>query len=132
MTPNEYQQKAHSFATYGENPEYAYAGLAEECGEVLGKRAKFIRKHQGVTPEVARKWETMRDDRGLYWLDIKRELGDVLWMVAEIATTMELTLEEIMEYNIDKLTDRKKRGVIVGEGDTTEERLANARRKENV
>ena len=117
MTPNEYQKKAHSFATYGENPEYAFAGLAEECGEVLGKRAKFIRKHQGITPEVARKWETMRDDRGLYWLDIKRELGDVLWMVAEIATTMELTLEEIMEYNIDKLTDRKKRGVIVGEGD---------------
>ena len=117
MTPNNYQQSAHSFATCGENPEYAYAGLTEECGEVLGKRAKFIRKHQGLTPEKARGWEMMRDDVEQYRIDIKKELGDVLWMVAEIATTHGLVLEDIMQHNIDKLTDRKERGVIVGEGD---------------
>ena len=117
MTPNEYQQLAHSFATYGENPEYAYAGLAEECGEVLGKRAKFIRKNHGVTPEKALGWETMRYDVAEYHNNIKKELGDIMWMVAEIATTCRLTLDEIMQHNIDKLTDRKERGVIIGEGD---------------
>ena len=117
MTIQEYQKKAHSFATYGENPEYAFAGLAEECGEVLGKRAKFIRKHLGVTPDVASKWETMREDILKYHDDIKKELGDVLWMVAEIATTNDMSLEDIMQLNINKLTDRKERNVIIGEGD---------------
>lgn len=117
MNINEYQKKAHSFATYGENPEYAYAGLAEECGEVLGKRAKFIRKHQGVSPDTAKNWESMKDDVAEYRTNIKKELGDVMWMVSEIATSMNLSLEEIIIHNIDKLTDRKARNVIVGEGD---------------
>ena len=117
MTIKEYQEAAHKFAAYGENPEYAYAGLAEEAGEVLGKRAKFIRKHHGIEPEQAFGRETMKADACKYYDDIKKELGDVLWMVSEIATNCGLTLGEIMAHNIEKLTDRKARGVIVGEGD---------------
>lgn len=117
MNPNEYQKKAHSFATYGENPTYAYAGLAEETGEVLGKFAKFVRKHQGLEPKDAISWTTLKADLEKYREDIKKELGDVLWMVSEIATQEGLQLSDIMEYNISKLNDRLNRDVIIGEGD---------------
>ena len=54
MNPNEYQKAAYEFASFGGNETYAYAGLAEEAGEVLGKFAKFIRKHGGIDPMTAR------------------------------------------------------------------------------
>ena len=117
MSANEYQKLAHSFACYNENPTYAYAGLAEEAGEVLGKFAKFIRKHEGLDPHKATGWETMKEDVAKYRADITKELGDVLWMVAEIATENDLDLGGIMDQNITKLSDRKARGVIIGEGD---------------
>lgn len=117
MSANEYQKLAHSFACYDENPTYAYAGLAEEAGEVLGKFAKFIRKHEGLDPHKATGWETMKADLAKYRSDIAKELGDVLWMVAAIATENNLDLGWIMDLNITKLTDRKARGVIIGEGD---------------
>lgn len=117
MSANDYQKRAFKFASYGGNPTYAYAGLAEEAGEVLGKFAKFIRKHEGLTPHQAADWESMKDDVAKYKSDVAKELGDVLWMVAAIATENNLDLGGIMDLNITKLTDRKARGVIVGEGD---------------
>jgi len=117
MTPQEYQEKAHAFARYGNNINYPLLGLAEECGEVAGKVAKFIRKHEGVDPFEAGGWVSMANDRLQFNADLAKELGDVLWMVAEIATAFDLSLDEIMQTNIDKLTDRNNRGVIVGEGD---------------
>lgn len=131
MNANEYQKAAYKFASFGDNPTYAYAGLAEEAGEVLGKFAKFIRKHEGIEPRRASSWASLGVDYKKYRTDLKKELGDVLWMVAAIATIEELDLSDIMQENINKLTDRLNRGVIVGEGDTIEERLANAK-KENV
>ena len=59
----------------------------------------------------------MKEDLAKYKADIAKELGDVLWMVAEIATINNIDLGGIMDLNITKLTDRKARGVIVGEGD---------------
>lgn len=117
MNANEYQKAAYKFASFGGNETYAYAGLAEEAGEVLGKFAKFIRKHDGIEPSNAKNWETFKADLEEYRKALKKELGDVLWMVAAIATLEELNLGDIMEENISKLTDRLNRGVIVGEGD---------------
>jgi NTP pyrophosphatase (non-canonical NTP hydrolase) len=48
---------------------------------------------------------------------IKAELGDVLWTLTACCHELGLTLEEIAEMNIQKLTDRKARGVIHGNGD---------------
>jgi NTP pyrophosphatase (non-canonical NTP hydrolase) len=48
---------------------------------------------------------------------LQKELGDVMWMVAEICSVYGFALEEILENNIAKLEDRKNRNVIVGEGD---------------
>ena len=48
---------------------------------------------------------------------LKAELGDVLWYLAQVATELDLTLDEIAQYNIAKLMDRLERGKIQGDGD---------------
>jgi len=60
---------------------------------------------------------SLKKDLDEYREELKKELGDVMWMVAAIATLEELDLSDIMKSNIDKLADRLDRGVIVGEGD---------------
>ena len=122
MNASEYQGKAHDFASYGDNAMYPALGLAEEAGEVCGKIAKFIRKNTGVQPANMYRddcpsimdWNAKNEQ---FRKDISKELGDVMWMVAELCTVYGLDLGEVMSENIGKLTDRKKRGVIVGEGD---------------
>lgn len=131
MNASEYQGKAHGFASYGDNAMYPVLGLAEEAGEVCGKIAKFIRKHGGTEPMTAR-YElenkvTVTDDELKFRNDLSKELGDAMWMIAELCTVYGLDLGEVMAENIEKLTDRKAKGLIVGEGDTNEERIANAR-----
>lgn len=121
ISPAEYQGAAHAFATYGDNAMYPALGLAEEAGEVCGKIAKFIRKHEGEEPlsEPDRRGfglETTKDEEE-FREALKKELGDVCWMVAELCSVYGLNLGDVMSANIDKLTDRKNRGVIVGEGD---------------
>jgi NTP pyrophosphatase (non-canonical NTP hydrolase) len=121
MNFSDYQHKAHSFAKYGFNPMYPILGLAEEVGEACGKIAKYIRKHDGAEPCFSNTLEclttTEREDNKAYREAIEKELGDVLWMLSEIATIHGFFLEDIAQKNINKLTDRKNRGVIVGEGD---------------
>ena len=126
MNATEYQAKAHDFASYGENPMYPALGLSEEAGEVCGKIAKFIRHNNGMTPQDAEKSSSpiMRDEVAKFRTALMSELSDVMWMVAEIATLNGLGLDEIMEYNIVKLTERRNKGLIDGSGDTIEERMA--------
>lgn len=131
MNASEYQVKAHDFASYGDNAMYPALGLAEEAGEVCGKVAKFIRHNNGMTPQDAEKSSSplMRDEVAKFRTALMSELSDVMWMVAEIATLNGLGLDEIMEYNIVKLTERMSKGLIDGSGDTIEERMANSRRQ---
>lgn len=126
MNASEYQGKAHGFASYGDNAMYPVLGLAEEAGEVCGKIAKFIRHNNGMTPQDAEKSSSplMRDEVAKFRTALMSELSDVMWMVAEIATLNGLGLDEIMEYNIVKLTERRNKGLIDGSGDTIEERMA--------
>lgn len=110
---NDYQKKAHETADYpsGEiggavKVDYLYPvmGLSEEAGEVAGKFAKAVRDSNGfISPE--RKTE------------IEKELGDVLWFLAEVCTVLGTDFESIAEKNLAKLASRKQRGVIHGEGD---------------
>ena len=111
---NEYQKKAHETASYpcgtigkeahAVNYLYPALGLAEEAGEVAGKYAKAIRDNHGV---IDHDRETA----------IVKELGDVMWFVAELATCLGVKLEDIAQKNLDKLASRKERGVIHGSGD---------------
>lgn len=41
---------------------------------------------------------------------LKKELGDIAWYIAEAATALDLSLEEILEANIDKLKKRYPEG----------------------
>lgn len=116
MNADDFQKKAHEFASYGGNATYAYAGLAEEAGEVLGKFAKFIRHNDGLDPHCSLDY-ALKEQKNEFRDDIRKELGDCLWMIAEIATLNGLTLEGVMDSNIAKLTDRKARGVVNGSGD---------------
>jgi NTP pyrophosphatase (non-canonical NTP hydrolase) len=46
-----------------------------------------------------------------------KELGDVLWYLAQLATELELDLDQIAQDNLDKLLSRQQRGVLAGSGD---------------
>lgn len=99
MNFEKYQKEAREFAIY-KNPLYPVLGLAEEAGEVVGKWAKAL-----------------RGDGVLDRKSIKKELGDVLWMLSACADEMGFSLEDIAKENIVKLTDRANRNKIKGEGD---------------
>ena len=107
MNFNDYQQKSRATAQYpaiGHAVIYPALGLVNEAGEVAGKIKKIFRDKQGVIGEVERE-------------ALKAELGDVLWYIAQVATELDLPLDEIAEANITKLLDRQSRGKIQGDGD---------------
>lgn len=103
MTMNDYQTQAMSFRLPTANKTYALLNLAAEAGEVCSLVAKFIRDGDQY-PEEFKK-------------NLEKELGDVMWMVAAIASDHNLSLSSICETNITKLTERKARNTIGGSGD---------------
>ncbi len=107
MDFNDYQIKSRKTAKYpaiGHPLIYPVLGLVNEAGEVAGKIKKVFRDKDGQISEETRQ-------------ALKAELGDVLWYIAQVATELDLSLEEIAESNIAKLYDRLERGKIQGEGD---------------
>src|SRR5574339_159789 len=107
MNFKEDQTKSRKTAGYpaiGHSVIYPVLGLANEAGEVAGKIKKVFRDKDGEINEETRS-------------ALKAELGDVLWYIAQVATELDLTLDEIAEYNIAKLYDRLERGKIRGDGD---------------
>ena len=83
---------------------YPTLGLVNEAGELAGKVKKIFRDKGGVISE---------EDR----MALKYELGDVLWYMAQIATELDLDLQEVADANLEKLFSRQQRGKIKGEGD---------------
>ena len=100
MTFDEYQEFARLTAIYPEDVKVVYPTLGL-CGEV-GEVAEKIKKH-------------MRDGRSLVGVGL--ELGDVLWYISALADDLGITLEEIAQANVDKLTGRMERGKLGGSGD---------------
>lgn len=110
MTLDEYQQQARTTALYPEHAKVLYPALklTGEAGEVAEKIGKMIRD-QGLQPG-----ETLSDEQRA---DLGKELGDVLWYIANLAADLGLSLEQVGADNLAKLFDRKERGVIGGSGD---------------
>ena len=107
MDFKEYQTKSRltaQFPSIGHSVIYPTLGLVNEAGEVAGKIKKVFRDKGGEINEETRD-------------ALKAELGDVLWYLAQVATELDISLDEIAEYNIDKLMDRLERGKIKGDGD---------------
>jgi NTP pyrophosphatase (non-canonical NTP hydrolase) len=63
----------------------------------------------------------VRDDDGVLTDErraaLAKELGDVLWYLAQIATEADLDLAVIAAANIEKLSSRQRRNVLQGSGD---------------
>ena len=76
-------------------------GLVGEAGEFAEK----IKKKHRTVPLVP-------DPK-----ELAKELGDVLWYVARLATLYGYSMTQVMALNVDKLESRAKRGVLQGEGD---------------
>lgn len=107
MTFDEYQAKSKTTAVYkdqGNNFIYPVLGLVGEAGEVAEKIKKVIRDDDGKMTDAKRE-------------ELKKELGDVLWYLAQMATELDLSLTEVAQLNIEKLASRKERGVLAGSGD---------------
>ena len=97
----DYQKTAVSFAIYPATHKVLYPtlGLCGETGEVAEKVKKQVRDGVFNRHEVA------------------KELGDVLWYLANICNDIGYNLDEIADLNLTKLRGRMARNVIKGSGD---------------
>lgn len=107
MEFSEYQKQAITTAIYPTERAVVYPalGLAGEAGEVAGKIKKVLRDTDGSFDT----WDVRSDLLG--------EIGDVLWYVAVLCEDLGLDLDQVAEANLQKLADRKRRGVLKGSGD---------------
>jgi NTP pyrophosphatase (non-canonical NTP hydrolase) len=113
MKANDYQIKAMTFAKY-KFPDYPFSALGEECGEVNGKLAKYARKNQCTVLTAIRE---AKESHTVIHQDLKKELGDVLWNLSACADAIGVSLNDLMNDNLRKLTGRSERGTIIGSGD---------------
>jgi NTP pyrophosphatase (non-canonical NTP hydrolase) len=107
MNFNEYQIEARKTAIYpniGKNLYYPTLGLCGESGEVAEKIKKISRDSNGlVTPEKR--------------VELKKELGDVLWYLSNLSSELGLSLNDVAMSNISKLKERQNSNKLHGSGD---------------
>lgn len=97
MTLNEYQALAQRTSNRALDQKghllNGVLGLAGEAGEC----ADLVKKHY------------YQDGRDLF-TDLIDELGDVLWYVAETAAALGVTMEDVAQWNVEKLRRRYPEG----------------------
>jgi len=109
LTLDEYQKRAMSTAIEN-NGDFVGSflhrilGLVGEAGEVAEKVKKIIRDKDAKLDEADKQ-------------ELAKELGDVLWYVQASADYLGISLQEIAEANLEKLSSRQARGKIKGSGD---------------
>lgn len=82
------------------NKAYFALGLAGETGEVLELVKKSIRDETEVDVDK-----------------LTKEIGDVIWYCSQLAVVYGIDFKDVARVNLEKLADRKNRGVISGSGD---------------
>jgi len=96
MQMNEYQKAAartmNPALKWEQQANHALHGMTGEVGEI---HSLYQKSYQGHAIECAH---------------LKKELGDLLWFIAEYCTAMNWTLEEVAQANIDKLLARYPNG----------------------
>lgn len=96
MTANEYQKLAERTMDKrlsGVSLErHALHGMVGEIGELHSIYQKVYQGHN------------------LKLNHLKKEVGDLLWFIAEYCTVLGWTLEDVMQTNIDKLKERYPNG----------------------
>ena len=105
LTFDEYQEGTAKTAVYPLDKalEYTALGLTGEAGEVANKVKKILRKDGGDPVQAL--------------IQLADELGDVLWYVSELATTLGLDLSIVARRNLEKLASRQEEGTLKGSGD---------------
>ena len=112
MTLNEYQSRAmETCLPSSDNDCYMLFGLVEEVGELCGKVSKALRKVQIVVDADNIKASSER--KAELYESIKSELSDCQWFIVGVARRFGWTLEEVAQYNLDKLAARKDADTIV-------------------
>ncbi len=107
MTFEEYQKQARTTAIYpdlGNNFIYPTLGLVGEAGEIAEKIKKVLRDGNGEITEEKRS-------------ELNKELGDVLWYLANLSVELGISLENIAANNLEKLKSRQERNQLHGSGD---------------
>ena len=74
----------------------AAVGMSAEAGEFTEIVKKIIFQGKPVT------------EQNLFHL--KRELGDIMWYVAQACIGMNISIDDILQMNVDKLADRYPAG----------------------
>ena len=97
MTIHEYQKLAMTTL----NPELSQKdvlinGVMGLCGE-SGEAIDIVKMHLHQGHELDRE-------------KLIKELGDIAWYLAETATALDVSLEEVLERNIEKLRSRYPEG----------------------
>lgn len=126
LTLDEYQEAAHTTSLVSEgvdslwprvsDPEDGYAALMD-----YGSLAYATLKLNGEAGEVAELiGKALRDDGGVISMErsakLEKEVGDVLWYVAELCTIMGWSFSELASKNLQKLAKRKGDGTLKGDG----------------
>lgn len=111
MNLDKYQKQAGQFDLFENSLDLKSPGFLEkvlglvgEAGETADKIKKIIRDKGGFASEEDRE-------------EIIKELGDVLWYVANISRYLGVPLSQVADGNLKKLESRKKRNKLHGEGD---------------
>lgn len=97
MNVNEYQKQAMSTL----NP-------ALDKKDVLINSVMGLCGESGEAIDIVKKW--LAQGHELDREHLAKELGDIAWYLAEAATALELSLEEILQANLDKLKKRYPQG----------------------
>lgn len=96
LTPNEYQKLAartiNTELSCAQQEMHALHGMVGEIGEI---HSLYQKVYQGHGHDEAH---------------LKKEIGDLLWFIAEYCTALGWNLEEVMQLNIDKLKARFPEG----------------------
>ena len=96
MNMNEYQQAAartiNKRLDWAQKAMHALHGMSGEVGEIHSIYQKSYQGHEIDTDHV------------------KKELGDLLWFIAEYCTALGWKLEDVAQLNIDKLLSRYPEG----------------------
>lgn len=98
-----------------ENFAYMMLNLVGEVGEVASKVGKYIRKSKADIKDNQLRLNQSETDNCI--VELQKECGDVLWQLSGLCSVMGWNLEDIAQQNLDKLADRKERGVIASNGD---------------
>ncbi len=112
MTLNEYQEAA------GKTNKGTLLYTVDEWGKELPVDGMYNALGLcGEAGECAEKIKKLARDGSINAGDIKKELGDVLWYLSQLAADYHFTLEQVAQSNLAKLADRAARGVLSGSGD---------------